>query len=135
MFYDRDTPAGKEYALPLQEARSQGNNAETGNAKGPPALFGAGIRKADTAAATANPRGGTADERSGATGRAQDKSRSVTPPQSSESRVTPTPSRSSQVSDSGASGISVGLGIGIAVLLGGLALSLVLRRHHRASAA
>jgi hypothetical protein len=49
VFVDPDSPAGKEYAIPLEEARRQaaGGDGEGGNRRGGQPLFGEGIQPAD----------------------------------------------------------------------------------------
>ena len=69
VFFDPDTPAGKEYAIPLDQARRDAGGAERagrGNEAGGEPLFGVGIERADDAAkrvgdGSASARNGTAD--------------------------------------------------------------------------
>jgi hypothetical protein len=69
VFFDPDTPAGKEYAIPLDEARrdaSGSRRAGPANEGGDQPLFGVGIERADEAATrggdgSAGARNGTAD--------------------------------------------------------------------------
>jgi hypothetical protein len=69
VFFDPDTPAGKEYAIPLDEARRDaggGRRAGPANEGGDQPLFGVGIERADERATrggngSAGARNGTAD--------------------------------------------------------------------------
>jgi hypothetical protein len=50
VFVDPDSPAGKEYAVPLQEARRQAAAGDNGNASSGQPLFGEGIKRAEGSA-------------------------------------------------------------------------------------
>jgi hypothetical protein len=126
--YDTDSPAGKEYALPLDTARSQGSH-KVGK-RGGAVLFGAGIKKArpqpkpPTAATTA------AQSRSGG-GRLSSESDAETDRTSNQRAAAPPVTDAAAPDESGASGLLVGLGVGAVVLVGGIALSLLLARNRR----
>lgn len=127
--YDSDSPAGKEYVLPLEQARSQGTDS-TGKKDGAP-LFGEGIQKADAepASSSATPEKGADDSNAGDP--AVRKSVGVTRQSSDRSSAEPTVTRA-QADDGGVSGLIIGLGVGAAVLICGYALSLLPGRHRRA---
>lgn len=122
--YDSDSPAGKEYVLPLEQARSQGTN-NVGKKDGV-TLFGEGIQKA-----TAQPTGSSAkpgkDGGGSGGGAAAGKSEGATALSVDRSGAGPVVTRA-QADQRGTSGLIVGLGVGAAVLLCGFALSLLLRR-------
>lgn len=71
VFVDPDTPAGKEYALPLDRARQEAapNTGGQGSQPGDAELFGAGISKKDGGGGRGNGAGsgerGSADEERG----------------------------------------------------------------------
>jgi hypothetical protein len=59
VFFDPDTPAGKEYAIPLEQARRDaggGGQPGRGNEAGGQPLFGVGIERVDDAAKHAGDR-------------------------------------------------------------------------------
>jgi hypothetical protein len=76
VFVDPDSPAGKEYAIPLEEARRHGApGAEPGPGGGGPPLFGQGIERAPSASAAGGGSAGSAGggEGSGDGGRGGDR--------------------------------------------------------------
>lgn len=140
MFYDRDSPAGKEYAIPLEDARSIGGRA-TGDAGAGPAssdtgrhppsaqsgqstetLFGEGVTAAGRE--TAERRAG----RNGDEGRLEDTDLTGTV-ESVEREETAAPTRAT-VPQSGAVEIG-GIAALIALLTAGVAAA-VFRRRRRA---
>ena len=63
VFVDPDSPAGKEYAIPLEEARRHGAGGGAPGASQP--LFGAGIERATQAVERASAGGGAGGSASG----------------------------------------------------------------------
>jgi hypothetical protein len=124
--YDPDSPAGKEYALPLDRARAQGDVRATRSADDADAgLFGQGISKSTTT--TTPSQSAARDARSGGAADGRRKS-AVSGSGTSVGDGPMTPATEPAVSESGGSGLAVGAGIALAVLGGGLVLSFVLRR-------
>ena len=66
VFVDPDSPAGKEYAIPLEEARRHGAGGGAPGAGQP--LFGAGIERAPSATESGEARGGAGGSASGGGG-------------------------------------------------------------------
>ena len=135
--YDSDSPAGKEYALPLEQARSQGTDNAGKKDRAP--LFGEGIEKeiAQPTGSSAKPGKDASDASAGDAG--SGKSAGATGGNSDRSGAEPVDRSGAepvvtraQADESGASGLIIGLGVGAAVLLCGFALSLLLGRHRRA---
>ena len=126
--YDSDSPAGKEYVLPLEQARSQGTDS-TGRKGGAP-LFGEGIQTADVQPTGSSAEPGKDAGDAGAGDPAVSKSAGVTEQSSDRSATEPAVARAQ--AESGASGLIIALVVGAAVLICGFALSLLLSRHRRA---
>jgi hypothetical protein len=64
VFVDPDSPAGKEYAIPLEEARRQaaGGGEGGGNSRGGQPLFGQGIKPVDGSSEESAAGGGSGSE-------------------------------------------------------------------------
>ena len=127
MHYDPDSPAGKEYALPLDQARAHGASKSRASQKDS-GLFGEGISKRSVTTTPAQ--SGTGSRDATKTRRESDATVAPTPSETSGSSG---PAAAVRLGDGDGSGPATGLAIGVAVLLGGLALSLVLRRGRRAA--
>lgn len=129
VFVDPDSPAGKEYAIPLDEARREATGGEDGTPGSAPPLFGEGVMPESA------PREHDASDR-------RDRNRSSSGRNSSGDRTaaTPTgPSRSEAApglpaaGGGSASATVVTGGLALAVLAAGSLIGLALRRASRRS--
>ena len=123
---DPDSPAGKEYDIPVQDARRTGNGGSNDSAGNPPGRFGDGISRQDED-----------DDASGGSSKSKSKSNKDNAGDSSkdESDIDTAPAAGSGGSDdgpttantAGSAGLLTG-GILLAVLLIGGAVALMTRR-------
>jgi hypothetical protein len=138
VFVDPDSPAGKEYAIPLEEARRQAAGGSRANPGSGQPLFGEGIERADGSASASDGAGSGTRNRSavgadaaGRSGSVQRKSGVDTP---AAPDIVPGASRSAAIEAAAADG-SDGLltaGIAGAVLAAGLVAALGLRKLFKA---
>lgn len=120
--YDRDSPAGKEYALPLPSAR------DGGRASDEPVLFGAGITKAGGTHGSSDAEESLREAHSDDTSSASEKD--TNSPEGSDSRPT------TRLADAGApasskTGLLIGVGSGVLVLALGSGVWFAARRPDR----
>ena len=121
VFVDPDTPAGKEYGVPLEEARRDTGGGDGGATAGG-GNTGGGTGPTDDAGATPGSKKGDATTyNSGLFGSGIEKGADPT-------GSTPTASATPGTDDGGFSGPVLTAGIALAVLLGGGLLGLSLRR-------
>jgi hypothetical protein len=124
VFVDPDSPAGKEYAVPIDQARGDAaGGGDSGSGEEP--LFGAGIEPGSGGSAD-KPRGGEAGQNAGGSGDTGGE-----PRQGDGSRDSVDPGQRSVAIEAAAADGSDGLlsaGIAAAVLAGGLLVGFGLRR-------
>jgi hypothetical protein len=127
---DPGSPAAKEYALPLNQARQVGGGGGDHASSGSAALFGAGIKPPGSGGS------GQADPRAGGTQRSTRRDASGPAPSDQSSPVPAIVLRAarSQASSSGSGSILALLGGGVAILVLGAFGGTVMRRSRRSSA-
>jgi hypothetical protein len=145
-FDDPASPAGKEYAIPLERARRQGQDSDRENSSRPAPRFGAGVTPPGDADGSDPPTGiagsagsggpgGGADGRSGRGGGGADRdARSQRDSQTGSSGRSLEGAANTAARGSGSGGLSPELGLSglaIAVVLAGLLLGVVVRRLRR----
>jgi hypothetical protein len=132
VFFDPDTPAGKEYALPVDQAREEatGDGADESSGAGAP-LFGAGVppRGAGTGAAGAETGLTSHPQGQGPGGQPNGNARKTEPHGDSAN-----PGQTVRVAAAGGSyPLTSGVGIVAAIMLVGAALGLGLRTLQRSN--
>ncbi len=132
---DPGSPAAKEYALPLNQARQAGERAGSHASSGSTALFGAGIKPPGSGGSSGSGASGRADARAGGAQPSAHRNTSGPAPSNQGSSV-PAIMRAarSQASSSGSGSLLTLLGGGVAILVLGAFGGTVMRRSRRSSA-
>jgi hypothetical protein len=129
---DPGSPAAKEYALPLNQARQAAGSGDHANS-GSAALFGSGIKPPGSGGSGGS---GRADSRAGSAQRSTRRDASGPAPSNHSSSVPAVVLRAarSQASSSGSGSLLTLLGGGVAILVLGAFGGTVMRRSRRSSA-
>jgi hypothetical protein len=128
---DPGSPAAKEYALPVSQARGAGGGSSEGAHE---QLFGAGIKPPSSG----SPRGGSPSAATGARGDAKSAGQSESGSAATATQSPPTLVRrvaDGQASSGGGSSLPVLLGGGVAVIVLGAFAGIVLRHGRRPTSA
>ncbi len=125
VFYDTDDSAGKEYAIPTEDARrgATAGKAEPREKDGSAPLFGAGVSKAEETRSSRKGTAGRADRRSDSTQAASPGERVAGASRTPEPR-----GPRSGTADGGTSGATWSFAFALAVLLAGASVALIVRR-------
>ncbi len=115
---DPDSPAGTEYAIPLDKARDEADG-DSGRSTGAAPLFGEGISRSDQAAGST---AGSGDDGSGGGAGGSGSGRSGSGPggSDSDSNIGAIPAASEQGGSS--TGLTIGIPLAVLALGGGIAL-------------